>query len=149
VIHRMMERAVADASFDPRVLIDQWMEEEHVPVRFKDDLLRGFTALNSANAVVEAKRATEKHCEWEFFRTMDGRIITGVIDLVYRSPRGGWIIIDYKTDDISDPARKRILDEYYAKQVNLYAESFAAITGDRVAGTEILYVDAVAGERGE
>jgi ATP-dependent helicase/nuclease subunit A len=57
-------------------------------------------------------------------------VLEGVIDLAFRE-RGGWVIADYKTDVGTDPDFPRRL-ESYRRQVELYAEAWARLTGEPV-----------------
>ena len=57
-------------------------------------------------------------------------VLEGVIDLAFRE-RGGWVVADYKTDVGTDPdftAREAA----YRRQVDLYAEAWAQLTGEPV-----------------
>lgn len=57
-------------------------------------------------------------------------ILEGVIDLAFRE-RGGWVVADYKTDVGTDPdfpAREAA----YRRQVDLYADAWARLTGEPV-----------------
>ena len=57
-------------------------------------------------------------------------VLEGVIDLAFRE-RGGWVIADYKTDVGTDPdfpAR----EVAYRRQVDLYADAWARLTGEPV-----------------
>jgi ATP-dependent helicase/nuclease subunit A len=58
------------------------------------------------------------------------RVLEGVVDLVFREP-DGWVVVDYKTDLGTDPtfaARQ----EAYRRQVDLYADAWSRLTGERV-----------------
>ncbi len=57
-------------------------------------------------------------------------VLEGVIDLAFRE-QGGWVIADYKTDVGTDPAFRTRL-EAYRRQVDLYAEAWARLTGEPV-----------------
>ena len=57
-------------------------------------------------------------------------VLEGVIDLAFRE-RGGWVVADYKTDVGTDPdftAREAA----YRRQVDLYANAWAQLTGEPV-----------------
>ena len=58
------------------------------------------------------------------------QVLEGVIDLAFLE-KDGWVIADYKTDVGTDPdfARRRA---GYRRQVDLYAEAWARLTGDTV-----------------
>ncbi len=65
------------------------------------------------------------------------RVLEGVIDLVFQES-DGWVIADYKTDVGSDPdfeARARA----YRRQVELYAEAWARLTGEPVKERVLFY----------
>jgi len=57
-------------------------------------------------------------------------VLEGVIDLAFRE-QGGWVIADYKTDVGTDPEFPARL-EAYRRQVELYAEAWARLTGEPV-----------------
>jgi ATP-dependent helicase/nuclease subunit A len=57
-------------------------------------------------------------------------VLEGVIDLAFREP-GGWVIADYKTDVGTDPGFEGRL-EAYRRQVDLYGEAWARLTGEPV-----------------
>jgi ATP-dependent exoDNAse (exonuclease V) beta subunit len=65
-------------------------------------------------------------------------ILEGVVDLAFRE-KGGWVIADYKTDVGTDPdfpAR----EEAYRRQVELYAEAWARLTGEPVKERVLFFV---------
>ena len=53
-----------------------------------------------------------------------------MVDLAFRE-RGGWVIADYKTDVGTDPDFPRRVASY-RRQVELYAEAWARLTGEPV-----------------
>jgi len=57
-------------------------------------------------------------------------VLEGVIDLAFRE-REGWVIADYKTDVGTDPEFPARV-EAYRRQVDLYAEAWARLTGEPV-----------------
>ena len=63
----------------------------------------------------------------------DGTSAEGIIDLAYRKPGGGWIVVDFKTD------RERGHKLTHAVQLAIYARAVAAATGEPVE-TVLLYV---------
>jgi len=71
----------------------------------------------------EAKASPEHHVETPF-ATADARaILIGAIDLVFRG-EPAWEIVDYKTDQLSDPTA----NQKYANQLQKYADAWRAIT---------------------
>ena len=57
-------------------------------------------------------------------------VLEGVIDLVFRE-KGGWVVVDYKTDVGTDPEFPGRRDSY-RRQVELYADAWSRLTGDPV-----------------
>jgi ATP-dependent helicase/nuclease subunit A len=73
-------------------------------------------------------------------------ILSGVIDLVFLesmdthgegSPQFGWVIADYKTDEIVDDLQKYV--DYYAPQVLLYSRYWSQLTGHPVKETGLYF----------
>jgi ATP-dependent helicase/nuclease subunit A len=58
------------------------------------------------------------------------RVLEGVIDLVFRES-DGWVVADYKTDVGTDPDFPN-REAAYRRQVELYAEAWAHLTGEPV-----------------
>jgi len=76
----------------------------------------------------------QKLYETEFAYGLDGDVLFGVIDLIFKEG-SKWIIVDYKTDDFeNDVSRKNV----YLKQIALYKKYWESITGEEVS-EEILY----------
>jgi ATP-dependent exoDNAse (exonuclease V) beta subunit len=59
------------------------------------------------------------------------QLIEGVIDLAFEE-EDGWVIVDWKTDEVEDPAVLVARKEAYQRQVKLYAEAWQTLTGGRV-----------------
>ncbi len=71
----------------------------------------------------ELRSAEGRHTELPFILRLDGVIINGAIDLVYRA-NGRWRVIDYKTTHIAARNRNKQLEEmreHYRPQVEVYA----------------------------
>ena len=66
------------------------------------------------------------------------KIVSGVIDLVFKEP-DGWVIADYKTDKIDDNIEKIV--NYYRPQVELYTKFWEEMTGEKVKETGLFFVD--------
>jgi ATP-dependent helicase/nuclease subunit A len=70
-------------------------------------------------------------------RAYPRRVLEGVIDLAFREP-DGWVIADYKTDVGADPDFRARTDAY-RRQVDLYAEAWAQLTGETVKERVLYY----------
>ena len=85
------------------------------------------------------QKAERKYFEIPFSVKTDGKsleldrdlpvILTGVIDLVFWE-EGGWVIADYKTDEIERSVQRFV--DYYSPQVKIYSQFWEKITGESV-----------------
>ncbi|MDA7918224.1 PD-(D/E)XK nuclease family protein [Mariniblastus sp.] len=64
-------------------------------------------------------------------------ITRGVIDLCFEEP-DGWVIVDYKTDDISESELQAATD-YYSPQLTAYSKFWESTTGLKVAEAGIYF----------
>jgi len=65
-------------------------------------------------------------------------ILTGVIDLAFFE-KDGWIIVDYKTDEIKDNLESYV--KFYAPQVRLYSKFWEDITKQKVKEAGLYFVN--------
>jgi ATP-dependent helicase/nuclease subunit A len=65
------------------------------------------------------------------------QVIDGVIDLAFRED-GGWVIVDYKSDRAGSSVAPEIR-EAYRRQVELYAQCWTRLTGERVSERVLLF----------
>ena len=92
-----------------------------------------------------AAAAEERYVELPFAAPYEGReapadvpvTVEGVVDLAFREP-DGWVIADYKTDRGDDPDFER-RTRAYRRQVDIYADCWAALTGDPVRERILLF----------
>ncbi|HEX7120678.1 MAG TPA: UvrD-helicase domain-containing protein [Longimicrobiales bacterium] len=59
-------------------------------------------------------------------------VVEGVVDLAFREDDGAWVICDYKSDVVADPAIRAERTALYRRQVDLYATCWARLTGEPV-----------------
>ncbi len=67
-------------------------------------------------------------------------VIEGIIDLIFRE-EDGWVIVDYKTDVMSDPDVRRGREELYRKQLDLYSACWEQMTGEKVKQRVLVYTE--------
>ena len=96
-------------------------------------------SVGSAGAGAEANSPAEGASGSESLGGGTGEevVLEGVIDLAFRE-KGGWVIADYKTDlgtDPEFPARSAS----YRRQVDLYAEAWTRLTGEKVKERVLFY----------
>lgn len=61
------------------------------------------------------------------------------MDLAFRED-GGWVLVDWKTDEVADPAILAARKEAYERQLALYAEAWQALTGEPVKDRKLEFV---------
>lgn len=106
-----------------------------------EDLLKLVRGVRASETLARARQAERALVEVPF-ALPEGEprvaIVTeGVIDLAFRED-DGWVIVDYKTDEIEDPAALQARLQRYRAQVDRYAECWARITGEPVKERRIL-----------
>ncbi|MFP5327396.1 MAG: UvrD-helicase domain-containing protein, partial [Acidimicrobiia bacterium] len=70
----------------------------------------------------------------------DGRIVEGYIDLLYRSPSGGLVVVDYKTSATAAPEDLDRRVAGYRMQGAAYALVVAATTAERVERVTFIFL---------
>ena len=79
--------------------------------------------------IAAARTADAVHRELPFTCRLDGRVVTGRIDLAYRT-NGAWTVIDFKTARLADTAQAA---SRYREQMDRYRAALAALTGEKVS----------------
>jgi ATP-dependent exoDNAse (exonuclease V) beta subunit len=67
------------------------------------------------------------------------RFFRGYIDCLYQDTRGGWHLIDYKTDTVS-PDEVAQKAQQYEMQIGLYALAAEKALGDRLAEVVLYFL---------
>jgi len=93
----------------------------------------------SAAPVRAAANSSEVYRELPVGALLEGIVVGGAVDLLYRDG-GEWVVVDYKTDRVTDAAT---LLERYTPQGAAYAVAVEAATGAAVR--EVAFVAAAAG----
>ncbi len=70
----------------------------------------------------------------------DGMVNEGFIDLLFRDADGRLVIVDYKTDTVTDAETLASRAGHYAPQLQAYARMLEAATGER-ARAELVFLD--------
>ena len=93
--------------------------------------------LMTSSVVADLTEATSLHREVEFALRWPAAspgghptLIRGVIDLLYEDPRGGWHILDYKTNDFPANASDEQLLAPYELQLGIYAHAVTQWFGE-------------------
>ena len=112
----MRDRLTAEQVFTPEEA--GWIRPETVSGFFASDIGKRMLA------------SPEVHREWDFNLWLEDRcmILQGMIDCVFREG-DGWILLDYKTDRITD---REAFAEEYRPQLEWYAKALRELTGKPV-----------------
>jgi ATP-dependent exoDNAse (exonuclease V) beta subunit len=136
LVHGLLEHAMRHraATRDDLRRLGQWLTVEEPRLRPMVDLaVDAALAVVSSPELASARASADCHEEVPFaIRDTTGvvpRVVTGAIDLVHRAPRGGWQLIDYKTDIGLDAAAA---EARYAAQVQAYTDAWRRIAGEDV-----------------
>jgi len=120
--------AVPDEDLLMRYITGKAAEEN--AIEFLTDLEKRVRLLLATDVVLEALASDERYPELHLAITDPDdeiKVAEGFADLVYRSPKGGYVLIDYKTD-------KKIEGEdllHYSQQLGAYAIILDALTGQK------------------
>jgi len=105
-------------------MLRTWAKEEGLidEVLINDALRRSMDLLNQFKAsdlFREMAVAQSLRNEVPFAFSLDGRVVHGVVDALYQSEKGQWVVVDFKTDRIKiEDVDKRT--EEYLVQLGLY-----------------------------
>ena len=99
------------------------------------ELISAVESVVASDIWARSTRAANLYAEipFESFDSSDSAptITRGVIDLCFEEPNG-WVIVDYKTDDIS-ASDLEAATNFYAPQLQSYAEFWQSTTGKNVS----------------
>jgi ATP-dependent helicase/nuclease subunit A len=144
-VHAALAAAARGMEGEPfRLFCRSLLVEFELPVdetgepRNLEDLLDLVSQVQASELWQRAAAAEERHVELPFAAPYGGHeapadvpvTVEGVVDLAFRE-LDGWVIADYKTDRGDDPEFER-RTRAYRRQVDIYADCWAALTGDPV-----------------
>ena len=136
LVHKALQRWLFPD--DPRLI--SLLEMETFNAGFASEALRR-DMINRATGLLarlrqhplweEINSVHERYAELPYTFTLDGRIETRVIDLLYQNTNG-WQLLDFKTDPILTLLQKDDLARVYAPQVRRYADVVRSKLGQPV-----------------
>ena len=104
-----------------------------------DTLLALVENVQASELWARGRAADQRLMEHPFmWRTPEGTLLEGVMDLAFREP-AGWVIVDYKTAETARIFERRL--PVYQQQIAVYAQAWAAITGEPVVESHIWRVE--------
>jgi ATP-dependent helicase/nuclease subunit A len=138
LVHGLLEHAMRHKSAtrdDLRRLAMWWTIEQPELRTVIDEALDTVEAVSGAEFWKEARASAECHEETPFGMRVEGaasaKVLTGAIDLVYRTD-DGWHLLDYKTDTRGLDADLRAK---YGPQIDGYEKAWARIADAKVTTT--------------
>ncbi|HEX6177953.1 MAG TPA: UvrD-helicase domain-containing protein, partial [Thermoanaerobaculia bacterium] len=137
VLHRLFEAMLRDESLDIRFYAENLLKDEERDAADLEEVMRVISAVESSALWQRVKRADERYVEIPFALMVEGSLLHGIIDLVFREG-DRWFIVDYKSDSTKD--RLDALVEYYKPQVEHYARFWSELT-NAPASAGLFFVD--------
>ena len=136
VIHQIFDDAInRRLPADPTPYVAHLLQEAGADAGFLPHALDALQHFRNSEIWKEIQTSETVYTEVSFAVSQAednaSEIIRGIIDLVYRLPKG-WKIVDYKTNAVKTDEDVRALCEQTADQVNTYAEHWEKFTGETV-----------------
>ncbi len=136
-VHELFQAAVEGRLLEEGRFIDHLIARHALKPEQRDDVLHALQTFRHSALWSAMQSSPEHYAEVPLAAHVDGAIMHGVADLIYRDD-AGWHIVDYKTDAVGDPAE---LADHYDSQLRAYASAWAAATGEPIADAAIYAVD--------
>lgn len=140
LVHMLLEAAMRTGGADLRPLALQVAAEEGLPPKLADEALEAVRSVMSSELWRRARASSHCLVEVPFTTLLPQQIqhadqalpalAGGVIDLVFEES-AGWVIVDYKTDRVTEQDLPNEL-AHYGPQVQLYADVWVRATGKPV-----------------
>ena len=136
VIHQIFDDVInMRLPADPTPYVAHLLQETGADAEFLPNALDALQHFRNSEIWTEIQASETVYTEVPFAVSQAAdnanEIIRGVIDLVYRLPRG-WKIVDYKTNSVKTDEDVQALCEQTADQVDTYAKHWANFTGETV-----------------
>lgn len=146
VIHFLLQQAMVTPESNLRPLALTALEEQELSTSLVDEALTTVRSVMDSAIWRRAKAGSRILVEVPFTRLLEPgaeeaklpTILRGVIDLAFAEPEG-WVIVDYKTDDVA-PEHFEKLVEHYRPQVFTYARHWEQIVGQPVKERGLYFV---------
>jgi len=135
LVHRLFEMAIQGTlPEDERGYIEQQLASQGQDMAWAPAAQKALDGFRASALWEEIKASDSVYTETPFAlpASAGGGVERGIIDLVYRTPRG-WKIVDYKTHARAHGAEIDALARQAADQVQTYAQHWQQIAGEPVA----------------
>jgi len=134
-VHRVLEMAVRGRlPADEAAYIRRALQGAAIDPLLCGQIQDALAAFRASDIWREVRQSAVVYTEVPFAVPAEGKtpgVLRGVIDLVYRVP-GGWKLVDYKTDAVSNETDIGAQIAHYAPQIDAYARHWGDLTGEEV-----------------
>ena len=142
-IHELLEICIKSPQANLRSSALTLAAEYEIGSDRVDELLTTVQSVVQSDIWKRAQAASRCFSELPFetsFKDASGKptIIRGVIDLIFEEPEG-WVIVDYKTDDVTEADLPAAV-AYYRNQIDEYAQQWHDTTGYQVAENGLYFI---------
>ncbi len=133
VVHRALEAMVRQKAGELERLVGALLEKEG---RDRAETSRVLAVLREVEATslwsrVRGARAAVAEVPFGYWEEAGRQYVTGTVDLAFREP-GGWVLVDFKSDEIAGPDHLEDLARYYSPQVRAYRRAWERVLGEPV-----------------
>ena len=134
-VHELLEVQLKSPNINLRPTALRLSREHNLGTNRTDELLDTVASVAKSDVWKRAQSSQRCYSELPFdttITTADGipQLIRGVIDLIFEEA-DGWVIVDYKTDDITEDQIISAIN-YYESQLETYARFWTEITDFQV-----------------
>ena len=134
-VHELLEVQLKSPNINLRPTALRLSREHNLGTNRTDELLDTVASVAKSDVWKRAQSSQRCYSELPFDTTISTengnlQLIRGVIDLIFEEA-DGWVITDYKTDDITEDQVNSAI-KYYESQLETYAKFWTEITGNPV-----------------
>ena len=138
VIHLLLETLMQQPGSGLENLAYTALEEEGLDVARVDEAIAVVNRVVDSEIWQRALESDQRLVEVPFEHCLPAdeseagvpTIVRGVIDLMFQEA-DGWVVVDYKTDQVTPDTLSRVVDQYRG-QISGYAETWQFLTGQKV-----------------
>ncbi len=136
LVHKAIEMACRGGYKKISLLAEKWIQEEGLQDIGAQVLVSAVDRFMKSSLWARIRQSEKKYFEVPFAYKQDRNMMVGIIDAVFLED-GGWVIVDYKTDDFHAHQQRR---EAYQKQLAIYKRYWEKISGQKVKQTLLFKV---------
>ena len=145
LIHQLFEQIIKGyLPNDEDTYIRLLFEREEQDPQNVEPAIEALHRFRSSALWQEIQASKQTYTEVEFAKADEfmgqDQITRGRIDLVYRI-KGGWKIVDFKTDRAGSPAEIEVIRTRYGDQVRAYVRYWTELTGERIKSSGLWATD--------